>query len=189
MKIDFAKGQWDPKEFDRITSLRTDCRVDFMQEEEGVVNDDRSLPKGSGEYHYISILHKEPLTSPVTLETVCEFDEYGAPLLVLTDDLVQTEDGFPAYGHHFEIVAFEEGFNIWELNGTDKPFKAAIGRYSVPCKEKVTLTATIDVEKDTIIVTMCGETIKCHVEHLPHTFRAGITACEGINRFYTFEVK
>lgn len=189
MKVSFSKGQWNPQDFDRITSLRTDCRVDFMQEEENVVNDDRSLPMGSGEYHYISLLHKQMLVSPVVLETVCEFDEYGAPLLVLTDDLVQTEDGFPAYGHHFEIVAFEEGFNIWELNGTDKPFKAAIGRFPVPAGEKVTLTAAIDAKKNTITVSMCGETIECHVEHLPHAFRAGITACEGINRFYSYESK
>lgn len=187
MKVDFGKDRWDPELFTQVTSRHTEGRIPFMQEEDCVVND---TPKEGLEdlkkYRYISLISKEWFHSGVELETVCEFDSYGAPLIVLSDDIEETEDGYPVYGHHFEIVAFEEGFNVWEIYGA-KPTKVALGRFPVPGGKPITLS--VKVLEEELIVTLCGQTQSMKVANLPRRFHGGITACEGVNRFYSFTTK
>lgn len=188
MKVDFKKGAWNPDLFTQVTSLRTDGRKPFMQEEDCVVNDfPRENPESVFSYNYISLLSKETFQTGTTLKTVCEFDSFGAPLLVFTDDVITSEDGYPAYGHHFEVVAYEEGFNIWELNGKDRPIKAAFEEFPVEGGQKLELT--VRVLEDSLEVTLCGKTFVEKIEHLPVSFHAGITACEGVNRFYSFSAE
>ena len=184
MTVSFAKGEWDKDLFEQITSLRTDGRKPFLQEEDCVVNDDVHDRQDHMTYNYISLLSRKWFRAPVRLETECSFERFGAPLLVLSDDIIQTEDGYPAYGHHFEIVAFEEGFNVWELNGRDKPILSGKGRFPVPAGSFFTLSAAI--REGSADITLCGHTETVSLPALPARFRAGITACEGVNRFRSF---
>lgn len=187
MKTIFAKDSWNKDDFTQVTSMHTDGRIPFMQEEDCIVNDhDRGNIDNLKKYNYISLLSKETCETGDVIETECSFDTFGAPLVVISDDVQKTEDGYPVYGHHFEIVAYEEGFNVWEIHG-NKTFKAAFRQYSVPEKEKITLT--VKVLEDSLEVSLCGHQDTVKVERLPKTFRAGITACEGVNRFYSFEIR
>lgn len=187
MKVDFSEGKWDISLFEQITSLRTDGRKAFMQEKDCVVNDLTAERENIMTYNYISLLSREYYTVPSRFETVCSFVKFGAPLIVLSDDIVDAGDGYPAYGHHFEIVAFEEGYNVWELNGRDKPIKAGFGRFPVAANEKLTLT--VEARKGEIDIILNGNKSTLALPNLPERFRAGITACEGINRFYSFKAE
>ena len=181
MYIEFSRG-WDKSRFTRVSSLRTDGKKPFMQEDDCVVND---IPKAEMMQHnYISLLSNEYFSAPVTLTTVCSFEKFGAPLIVISDDVKPAPDGFPAYGHHFEVVAFEEGINVWELNGTDKPIKAAFARFPVEAGKKLTLTVKAETGK--LLIDLDGNRLEAELPSLPSRFRAGITACEGVNRFYMF---
>lgn len=135
MKTVFSKDSWNKEDFTQVTSMHTDGRVPFMQEDNCIVND---FPRGEVENlkqcNYISLLAKE-------------------------------------------------GFNVWEIHGA-KTFKAAYRNYSVP--EKETITLKVKVLEDALEVSLCRHTDKVMVERLPKVFRAGITACEGVNRFYSF---
>jgi len=182
MQCTFTPGAWQPEAFDQVTSLRTDGRRPFMQEADAIVND---TPKKELNAHaYCSLLCKEQLNAPAHIECVCAFERFGAPLIVFTDDLIQTDDGFPAYGHHFEVVAFEEGINIWDLNGTAQPILA--GKMRFPVKAGQFIELSVRVEPGSLTVSLGGETETFAIPNLPASFRAGFTACEGVNRFYSF---
>ena len=184
MRIDFSKKTWNPQDFTQVTSLRTDGRKPFMQEEDCVVND--VYKENINDYNYISLLYKQTYNTPVEISTTCSFESFGAPLIVLTDDLISTEDGYPAYGHHFEIVAYEKGINVWDLNGNAKPIKAAFNHFEVPANEKLELK--VKVLEDKLQISLYGQDMEFPISGLPSSFRCGITACEGVNRFYSFEV-
>jgi len=186
MYAKFSKNAWNPEDFTQVSSFLTPGYVPFIQEEDCIVNDDRQFESGSKKYHYISLISKETFTGTVSLTTTCDFVEFGAPILVFSDDIVKDENGFPAYGHHFEIVAYEKGFNIWELNRKAKPIRVAFEEFDVPAKTPITLQAKISPEKDEIIVSLYGRTYTKCVKNMPKTFHAGITACEGVNHFYDF---
>jgi len=190
MKVIFSKGSWNEADFFQVRSLlNKNGWKKFVQLYDCIVNGDGAFERGSKEYEYISLLFHKKFKSPVYLETECDFEDFGAPLLVFSDDVTAQSDGVAIYGHHFEVVAFEEGFNIWELNKTNKPIKVAEGRFPVPAKEKLTLSAKIDAEKNEIEVTLAGISQKVTVPNMSKEFYAGITACEGINHFYSFEAE
>ena len=183
MRIDFSANRWSMNDFDQITSLRTDGRTPFIQEADCVVNE-KSEADSRMKNAYVSILSKEWFSAPVTLSATCNFLSFGAPLLVLTDNVIAAPDGYPAYGRHIEIVAYEDGINVWLLNGTEKPILAGKTRFPVPANEKITLTA--EILPGRIECTLCGQSAAFDIEQVPLRFRAGITACEGVNRFYSF---
>lgn len=183
MNISFERNKWNPEDFTRVTSLRTDGRDPMIQEDDCIVNE-TCQHENIFEHKYISMLYKDEYKTRTRFKTECSFDKYGAPLIVFTDDLIQTEDGFPAYRHHFEVVVFEEGWNLWELNGKDKPILAASARFPVPEKEYVTLE--VSTLPGGVSVSLLGHTQFVELPTFPKTFRAGITACEGINRFRCF---
>lgn len=60
MKTVFSKDSWNKEDFTQVTSMHTDGRVPFMQEDNCIVND---FPRGEVEnlnqYDYISLLAKE----------------------------------------------------------------------------------------------------------------------------------
>ena len=43
---------------------------------------------------------------------VCSFEKYGAPLITIANAIGKDENGYPLYGDHFEIVAYESGCNV-----------------------------------------------------------------------------
>lgn len=188
----FKKGQYDPQSFSYVYSPICKEFATFRQEEACIVNAEGKSTFG---YEYISILEKEARKGKVSVETECAFEKFGAPIIVFTDDLQADENGHYVYGKHFEVVAYEEGINIWHI---------------VPCPEKVeypvdpTLLATkkfaidansliqmkVIIEGDCIKAWVNGEYLEAVVDDLPKdAFRVGITACEGINRFYSLTVE
>ena len=188
----FEAGKFNPDDFQYTYSPICKEFATFKQEDTCVVSKVGSALMG---YAYISILEKTPRSGKVLAQTQCAFEKFGAPIIVFTDDLQADENGHYVYGKHFEVVAYEEGINIWHI---------------VPCPEKVeypvdpTLLATkkfaidansliqmkVTIEGDCIKAWVNGEYLEAVVDDLPKdAFRVGITACEGINRFYSLTVE
>ena len=63
---------------------------------------------------HISLLTKERYGEGTTITLECAFIEFGAPLILLTDELVKTNIK-QSYDRHFEIVAYEDGANVWTI--------------------------------------------------------------------------
>lgn len=151
----------------------------------------------TGDFEYISIvLKKEFEKATVTAE--CDFDKYGAPLIVWSGDISEKlgKDGKPHlfYGVHFEAVAWEKGLNLWYIvpcpERKEHPVRATklLGaEFSVDAGSRVVISA--EIEKGKAVITVNGKSFTVTHPEMPSVFRVGYTACEGINKLYSLEIE
>ena len=137
---------------------------------------------------------KEKYSDGVTIKTKCSFDKFGAPLIVLTDDIQPDEQGKNRYGLHFEVVAYEKGCNVWHIvpfperkERPIKPTKIAFSTFDIPEKSEIDLSVTVKNGK--LEIEINGEKLIAESHDLPKEFHIGITACEGINRFSSITIE
>lgn len=121
------------------------------------------------------------------------FDKFGAPLIVFTDDYKQLEDGSYQYGLHFEVVAYENGCNVWHIvqgKGGKNPIdvtKVDSREFSIEDKSIIEMEVTVKEKK--LYINVNDKYFVAEHEEVPSQMHIGITACEGINQFYEFEVE
>lgn len=127
------------------------------------------------------MLSRESFELSLRISAEYSFEKFGAPVLAVTDDIITTEDGFPAYGHHFEVVAYENAINVWELNGKDQPVKLGFLEFFVPAGMRFLLQA--ELTEKTLTASLLRRELVLSVPLMPSRLRAGFTACEGVNRF------
>lgn len=179
------------KDFMYVFSPNSKSFVPFTFENGQAVNRyDESLK----DYEYISIVSKKKYSDGVTLRTKCSFDSFGAPLIVLSDDISEDENGRNMYGLHFEVVAYEKGCNVWHIvpfpERTERPIKStkiAFSTFSIPEKSEIDLSVTVKDGK--LYIDVNGEKLVAESPDLPKEFHIGITACEGINRFSSITIE
>ncbi len=150
-----------------------------------------------GGFEYISIVGKKEYSkAKITLE--CDFDKYGAPLIVWSGDIFENKgkDGkhHLFYGVHFEAVAWEKGLNLWYIvpfpereEYPVKPTKLLGAEFEIEAGSRIVMSAEIESGKAVITVNGKSFTV-CHPQ-MPKLFRIGYTACEGINRLYNIEIE
>ena len=185
--INFASGEWNRKEFRYVYSPKYPAITKMYQEENCIVNDG-DMKKN--EFDYTSILSESKYTRGVKIETRCSFEDYGAPLIVLSDDIIKGKDGKWYYGRHYEIVMFEGGINVWYLDLNPDVMKIENLmrlKFSVSAREIHTLK--VQVLDDAFNISMGEQQVCLSVKGLPTEFRVGLTACEGINRFYSLSIE
>lgn len=165
----------------------------FTKEEEYIRNKETDVYKAPYNYEYVSAVTAKKYPKGTTVEAVCDFESFGAPLVVLSDD-IRREGSRYIYGVHFEVVAYEGGVNVWHItpdpSNVARPIKTskiAFRKFKIENRERITISVT--VEKGKLIVAVNG--VELEVEHpdVPDLFHAGFTACEGLNRFYEFKLK
>jgi hypothetical protein len=178
-------------DFNYTYSYAAKTHTEFDTEENCVVNRyNKALAGEQYPYDYISVLTKEKYGN-VTATTDCSFESFGAPLIVFSDD-IREENGERYYGVHFEVVAYENGLNVWYiLPGADKKSiePTLIASLEFPVEENKTHTLRVTVKDKTIFAEMNGQTLQVSHDAIPETFYIGITACEQVNRFYSFTVE
>ena len=87
------------------------------------------------DYEHISILTKKKYGIGVTVTLECDFNVFGAPLLVLTNELI-TINGVQSYDRHIEVVAYENGINVWDIKyAPDKPERNFIAPIKIAFKK------------------------------------------------------
>lgn len=149
------------------------------------------------DYEYISVLSDSKYkNAKITVE--CDFHKYGAPLIVFTDDLKEAvgKDGKKHlfYGVHYEIVAWEEGCNIWYIvpfpereEHPVKPTKILAESFEIENGSLVSLS--VEVKDGTINVELNGKRFSVSHPQIPEEYHIGYTACEGINKLYKMSIE
>ena len=144
----------------------------------------------NGEFDYISLVTEEKYKTGVQLETRCSFDSFGAPLIVLSDDILINDKGEWQFGIHYEVVLYEQGINVWEINYHPDVMEVhQVLGLEFEVSEKEIHTLSVKVLDQMLDISMEGHHVLVRAEKLPKEFHVGITMCEGINRFYEFSIE
>lgn len=181
----FRRGGWDPAAFEYVYSPKFSATPRFTQEDNCIVNG--GVP---GAYEYVSLVTRRTFRTGVLLAVRCSFERYGAPLIVLTDDVRHGEKGELRFGRHMEIVAYEGGVNVWGLTPLEndvRPRNLLRQKFAVPAGKTITLA--VRPRKNGLDISLDGNCFSVEADCIPEKFHAGMTACEGINRFYEFSAE
>ena len=173
------------KEYKEFTQ-REDCLTNFMPGDATYEN--------IFDYDYISMVTKEKYKSGDKFSTKCNFVKFGAPLLVFCNDFITNADGTPIYQVHYEVVAYEDGCNIWHIKpwpeNTERPVEPTlIGTVKFKIEPEELIDISFEVQGKTIMAEVNGHKISCEHPEVPEEFHVGITACEGHNRFFDFKIE
>lgn len=201
VKVDFSRGRWDPSAWLTFKSVRWEYTGGFDQLDDCIVNrsdpawNDEDLYTNHVTEVYASIVWPKKLTgSTIEVSSTMSFDHLMAPLIVLTPELDKDEKGRYAFKKHYEVVLYNEGLNVWHYtyeNGKLSWHLAAFARAPFDPKKRYELKVTMSKGKKEMRMTVeCGG-VKFGFEDadLPESFYAGVTGCEGRNRFYDFKAR
>lgn len=192
-KCDFRSGNWDQNDFMVVRSPRWQNSSSWVQHPDCITNLvpndlDPDDPESEGRM-YVSMLYKKPLHGNIHVETCCDFEDRMAPLIVFSRELG------PVYREHLEVVLFDQGINLWHhffRDGVPSWKLIAYQKLDLKKREKYLLTAELRfTERGNFIFMGVGEPqFGCRLtDDWPQECYAGITACEGLNRFYSFAAK
>lgn len=145
-------------------------------------------------YDYISMVTKEKYGNGVRFSTKCNFVKFGAPLLVFCNDFITDTDSTPIYQEHYEVVAYEDGCNVWRVlpcpERVERPIDATLlGALEFHINPNELIDISFEVQGKQILAEVNGHKITCEHPDVPDEFHVGITACEGHNRFFDFRIE
>lgn len=186
INVRFKKGEWEDKLEYAYTSRYKET-PQFVQAEDCVLN--RVSESNNYGYENVTLVTKEKYGEGATVSAECSFDKMGAPLILITDGLYKDESGNLLFGDYYEIVLYEDGINVWQMFMEDKTVKwnKLLGVF-FKVSEKEKKEFSVKLLKQAIEI-LCGEEkMWLRIPDLPEKANLGITACEGINRFYSFSV-
>ena len=173
-----------------VSSPASKSKNKFIQKEDYMEN---SYNEEIKDYDYISIITKEKYNDGVTVRVKCSFDKFGAPLIVYTDDYKQLEDGSYQYGLHFEVVAYENGCNVWHIvpgKEAKNPIDVTkVNAIEFPIEDKSMIDMEVTIKGKKFFIRVNNQSFVAEHKEIPNQMHVGITACEGINQFYSFEVE
>lgn len=183
----FTPRNWDKNEFFFVRTAREDYYRPMLQMDDHISN---SYDNDRPGYDFISMLSKEPVSVGTVCETTCEFSGTAAPLIVFTDDILTLENGDLQYGEHFEVVIYKNGCNVWDIPLVDgKAVSRNLIRCKFPVEENKKVVIRVEFLENLIKITADGTPVEVPCDHFPKgKFYVGITACEGICKFYDFTV-
>ncbi len=196
--IDFSAGNWDSSLWMNVKSSRWDYVNGFVQAEDHIVNPCPDVSDEELYAHHVTDVYAsqvllEKIRAKARISCTMSFDHLMAPLIVLAPRLGADDKGRPEYREHHEIVLYNEGVNVWHYSFSDgKPHwhLAAFLRVPFAPKAKHLLSVTVERRREVQLTIACdGHVFGYQDEYLTDEFYAGITACEGRNRFYDFTVE
>ena len=146
------------------------------------------------DFSYTSIITKEKHGEGCRVATRCSFGKFGAPLIVFAEKLCEGRNDMKLYDLHFEVVAYEGGFNVWHVlpnyENAVRPIKStkiAFEEFEILPDEMIDIEVRFGKKK--IEISINGHTATVENEGFPETFHVGITGCEGPNKFYELEIE
>ena len=147
-------------------------------------------PSGSDQkYGYVSVVTKQKVTSPIKLITRFSFEGLAAPLITMVKDLRIDQNGNMRYDDYKEIVVWKNGINVWNLwKNKEKIIYDKLLALNFNVSENEIHTLEVIIEKDSFTFTLDGATTFLRIDDMYQTFHLGITACEGICKFYDLEI-
>ncbi len=138
----------------------------------------------------VSMVTREPVEGDVTITSTMEFQPEMAPLIVITPTLSDSnEAGLKQYEGAFEIVLYNKGVNVWQHFWEDGKARYELAAYArFPLAANTRYTLEVRKKGKDVRVTVGEHSFGFLCKAMPDRFYAGITACEGINRFYDFRI-
>ncbi len=195
----FARGKWDKSDWIVVKSPRFNYMADFVQMDDHIINQTPDLPdevifKKHISRVYSSIMHKRLFKGDCTIRATMSFDHRMAPLIVIAPVIGSSANGEAEFREHYEIVLYDQGINIWYHGWKDgKPYwyKAAFMEAEYKARKPYTLEVKLETtRKGRMMTVSCdGKTFGYMDFDLPESYYAGITGCEGRNRFYDFSIE
>ena len=199
-KCQFVPDGWNKADFVEVKSSRWPNINTFRQEKDHLVNvcpkdatPQEMLGKRAPET-YAAMVWKKPVSGNVVIKSSMSFDYRMAPSLVLAEEVGKSKTGYPEFRNHYEIVLYDRGLNVWRHWFKDgKQVWRKVGYLNAEFKPnvkydlevKITFTARGPMWE----VSAGGHKFGFVDDLLPKKYFVGIVACEGVNRFYNFEVK
>ena len=197
-KILFGKnGNWK-EEMIYSVSYRFDAKTApaFIQEEDCIVNaknPDPSMPHG---YDYINLFLKETYGIGTKLSMETSFEDFGAPNICLATKLDIDADGYVRHGEYYEVVLHEKGLSFWKLyleDGVQSWYRIVSVVFPVANNEIHTLNVNIELGKNNtkfLRTDVKGDhEVYLRIGDMPDEVYVGVSACEQINRIYSFTVE
>jgi hypothetical protein len=192
----FARGGWDRAEWWPVRSPRWDHVGEWVQEEDHLRNwvPDRWSPEqlteggpGAAET-YTSMVYRRPLQGDFHVAARMSFDHRMAPLIVLASEPAN-EGSYREYRDHCEVVLFDEGVNVWMHRFGDRGQDWALAAYwRFPLLPKAQHLLRVQRVGTRLNLHVDQQVFGCHLAALRGPLYAGITACEGVNRFFDFDI-
>lgn len=195
--VSFAKGKWSAEDWTLVKTSRSTYIGSWIQREGYVEN---VVPQGmtpqkmeSSLETYASMLYKDELAGNYAVSSTMDFDYEMAPLIVFADTLGEDANGYPEYRQHWEVILWNKGINVWHhrfVDGKQCWHLAASLRTAFQPNVKYELKTVVRrLPVGAELTITCGGTEFSYIEHdWPESVRAGITGCEGVNRFYDFKI-
>lgn len=185
--IDFKNKDWQNSDLIYTYSHRFTQRSVFVQKDDCIESSvDASMPDG---YDYIGLLFKDTCPKETKITTECYFHKYGAPLLLIANEVEKCADNTYLLIDYIEIVIWENGINVWKhwVKDQKDSWELLMGvDFDVPCGEKVVLSS--EFKDDMLMIEAQGKKMQVNVKNINDNVHLGILACEGINRFYSIKL-
>lgn len=200
INIDFGRNKWQQDDWQEIRNPRFDYPGVMIQMDDHIVNKtpDVSAKEVFEKYCnkvFSSMMMKRKFKADkVIISSEMSFDYSMAPLIVIAEKFGSNREGLPEFREHYEMVLYNEGINIWRYSYNNGKLAwelaAYVKREFLPHKRYV-LKVTVEKFQDTrqIRVECDGVEVGFWDKNLPEELYAGITGCEGRNRFYNFKVE
>ncbi|MBQ7915321.1 MAG: hypothetical protein IJ315_00860 [Firmicutes bacterium] len=192
-KYVFTPGGWNQEDFMYVYSPKHKLFPEFTQEKNCIVNQQDPQMGEKFPYQYISMVTKERYGVGTKISTKCDFDHFGAPIIVLSDD-IHEEEGHLFYNLHFEVVAYEKGCNVWHLVQDPARPERPLCPTKIACPEFVIedgsmIEMSVEIKEKKLKIWVNDQCFEVEHPQLPKKCHIGITDCEGINHFYELTVE
>lgn len=196
----FVPGGWNAADFIKVKSGRWALKGDFKQEADCIINvcpadasQDDMLIKRAPET-YAAMLYKNPISGDSEIKCEMSFDYRMAPSIVIAEKPGANAEGYPEFRTHYEVVLYDQGINVWRHWFKDgKQVWRKVAFYNARFLPGRKYEMEVDIKftaRGPMMEISCGNVEFGFVDDLlPRTYYAGIVACEGINRFYEFEIE
>lgn len=191
----FAEGKWNKSDWFDVRSAYSDIHGEWIQNKDHISN---KVPEGekledvikeNQNKLYISKLYNHKLSSASEISSTMSWDKNYAPLIVIASAPESVQTGLPYSRDYIEVVLYEKGINIWQhfyKDGKQSYKKIAWIDCSFKAKKKYKLEVSVRAKE--LYVKVGDYNMGVNGIDIPQNYYVGITACEGINRFYDFSV-
>ena len=134
------------------------------------------------------MLYREPLAA-FCARVEMAFAERMAPLVVLADEPGRDQAGRREYRGHVEVVLFDRGINVWHhfWNRDRGPHWKKAAHLAFPAEAGRRYALEVERQGPALQVRLDQRVLEVGLA-LPERLYAGITGCEGRNRFYSFSL-
>jgi hypothetical protein len=201
-KCSFARGLWNPEEWTLVKSPRWEHFGNWTQHDEFIANETPEVPDKAALREnselacrtYTSMGLAKPVAGDFHLNVRMAFMDQMAPLVVFAPELGSDSKGRPEYRRHFEFVLYNKGINVWEHFHSPHDGPEWMLRSFLPVSVLPERVYTLGLElsgrrnHQSVKVFLDGQAKMTVGLNMGPSVYAGITGCEGQNRFYDFEL-